>query len=117
MHTFSVLHGAFYMLLNLSLPADLRMRIRIHFHRLIESVRLHYSVDQVSANVTIRIFDFGMNLVRTVISDANRGGIAEHDEIWDGKNDKGRQVSNGPYFYEVVVGTEKPIWGKILVLQ
>jgi len=82
-----------------------------------ESVRLHYSVDQVSANVTIRIFDFGLNLVRTVISDANRGGIAEHDEIWDGKSDKGRQVSNGPYFYEVVVGTEKPIWGKILVLQ
>ncbi len=82
-----------------------------------ETVRLHYSVDLVSANVTIRIFDFGLNLVRTVISDANRGGIAEHDEIWDGKSDKGRQVSNGPYFYEVVVGTEKPIWGKILVLQ
>lgn len=82
-----------------------------------EIVRLHYSVDKGSANVTIRIFDFGMNLVRTVISDANRQGIAEHDEIWDGKNDKGRQVSNGPYFYQVVVGTEKPIWGKILVLQ
>lgn len=82
-----------------------------------QSIRLHYPVDQVSANVTIRIFDFGMSLVRTVISDASRGGIAEHDEIWDGKNDKGRQVSNGPYFYEVVVGTEKPIWGKILVLQ
>ena len=82
-----------------------------------EIVRLHYSVDQASANVTIRIFDFGMSLVRTVISDANRGGIAEHDETWDGKNDKGRQVSNGPYFYEVVVGSEKPIWGKILVLQ
>jgi hypothetical protein len=82
-----------------------------------EIVRLHYAVDKGSANVTIRIFDFGMSLVRTVISDANRGGIAEHEEIWDGKNDKGRQVSNGPYFYEVVVGTEKPIWGKILVLQ
>lgn len=80
-------------------------------------VRLHYSVDKPSANVTIRIFDFGMNLVRTVISDANRTGSSEHDETWDGKNDKGRQASNGPYFYEVVVGTEKPVWGKILVLQ
>ena len=82
-----------------------------------ESVRMHYSVDQISANVTIRVFDFGMNLVRTVVSDANRGGVAEHDEIWDGKNDNGRQVSNGPYFYQVIVGTENPIWGKILVLQ
>jgi len=80
-------------------------------------VRMHYSVDNASANVTIRIFDFGMNLVRTVISDATRDGIAEHDEVWDGKTDKGRQVSNGPYFYEVVVGSEKPVWGKILVLQ
>ncbi|MGA7160570.1 MAG: FlgD immunoglobulin-like domain containing protein [Bacteroidota bacterium] len=82
-----------------------------------EIVRLHYSVDKSTASVTIRIFDFGMNLVRTVISDANRNGIAEHDEVWDGKNDKGRQVSNGPYFYQVVIGNEKPIWGKILVLQ
>lgn len=82
-----------------------------------QSVRLHYYVDKASANVTIRIFDFGMNLVRTVVSDASRSGVSEHDEIWDGRNDKGRQVSNGPYFYQVVVGSEKPVWGKILVLQ
>ncbi len=80
-------------------------------------VRMHYSIDKTAANVTIRIFDFGMNLVRTVISDANRTGVSEHDDLWDGKNDKGQQVSNGPYFYEVVVGNEKPVWGKILVLQ
>ncbi|HTR81797.1 MAG TPA: hypothetical protein VMM58_09225 [Bacteroidota bacterium] len=84
-----------------------------------EVVRLHYSIGYWPAKVTIRIFDFGMNLVRTVLSDALRGGTTtgEFDEIWDGRNDKGRQVSNGPYFYQVIIGNNNPVWGKILVLQ
>ena len=82
-----------------------------------EVVRLHYSTDNRSAKVTIRIFDFGMNLVRTVISDADRSGAPEFDEIWDGKDDNRRQVANGPYFYQVVIENGDPIWGKILVLQ
>lgn len=82
-----------------------------------EVVRLHYSTDNRTAKVTIRIFDFGMNLVRTVISNADRSGAPEFDEIWDGKDDNKRQVANGPYFYQVVIENGEPIWGKILVLQ
>ena len=82
-----------------------------------EVVRVHYAVGNRLAKVTIRIFDFGMNLVRTLISNANRSGTSEFDEIWDGRDDNRRQVANGPYFYEVVVGNDDPIWGKILVIQ
>ena len=82
-----------------------------------EVVRLHYSTENRTAKVTIRIFDFGMNLVRTVISNADRSGAPEFDEIWDGKDDNKRQVANGPYFYQVVIENGEPIWGKILVLQ
>lgn len=82
-----------------------------------EVVRLHYSTDNKTAEVTIRIFDFGMNLVRTLISGAVRSGAPEYDEIWDGKDDDKRQVANGPYFYQVVVHDDDPMWGKILVLQ
>ncbi len=82
-----------------------------------EVVRLHYSTNNRTATVTIRIFDFGMNLVRTLISNAIRFGTPEFDEIWDGKDDNRRQVVNGPYFYQVVIGSGEPIWGKILVLQ
>ena len=82
-----------------------------------EVVRFHYAVGYGYAKVTIRIFDFGMNLVRTVISNAGRDGTSESDEIWDGRDDNRRQVANGPYFYEIVVGNDDPIWGKILVLQ
>jgi hypothetical protein len=82
-----------------------------------EAVRLRYPFVKGSGTVTIRIFDFGMSLVRTLISNASRNGSGEYNEIWDGRDDKGRQVSNGPYFYQVVIGNEDPLWGKILVLQ
>lgn len=82
-----------------------------------EIVRLHYSTGGKDLPVTIRIFDFGMNLVRTVISGSTRSGSVEHDEIWDGTDDHHRYVANGPYFYQVIVGSEKPVWGKILVIK
>lgn len=82
-----------------------------------EIIRLHYSTQNRNANVTVRIFDFGMNLVRTLVNKALRSAQLEHDEIWNGKNDSGTQVANGVYFYHVVVDSDEPIWGKILVIQ
>ncbi|MDE3059051.1 MAG: hypothetical protein KGJ59_13955 [Bacteroidota bacterium] len=82
-----------------------------------EIARLHYSTGGKDLSVTVRIFDFGMNLVRTVISNAVRSGSLEHDEIWDGTDDAHRIVANGPYFYQVVIGNNKPVWGKILVIK
>jgi flagellar hook assembly protein FlgD len=67
--------------------------------------------------VTIELFDFGMNRVRTLLRNAQRSGTAEHDEIWDGKNDGGSFLPNGVYFYRVTVGGNDPAWGKVMVLQ
>jgi hypothetical protein len=82
-----------------------------------EFVRFHYSTGGTSANVTIEIFDFGMNRVRTVIKDAPRAGNPEYDEIWDGRNDSGDPVTNGVYFYRVILNNGDPAWGKVMVLQ
>ncbi len=82
-----------------------------------EIVRLHYSTQNRNATVTVRVFDFGMNLVRTVVNKVQRNGQLEQDEIWDGKSDSGTQVANGVYFYHVVVDSDEPVWGKILVIQ
>jgi ligand-binding sensor domain-containing protein len=82
-----------------------------------EAVRLHYSTPKSSARVTIHIFDFGMNLVRTVIENATRTGSGEHDEIWDGKDYNMNQIANGTYFYQVAIDNDEPMWGKILVIQ
>jgi hypothetical protein len=82
-----------------------------------ENCRIHYSTGGAESTVTIELFDFGMNRLRTLVKDAPRGGSAEHDEIWDGRTDAGDAVTNGVYFYRVIVGGGEPVWGKIMVLQ
>jgi photosystem II stability/assembly factor-like uncharacterized protein len=80
-----------------------------------EQLRIHYTTGTSEAAVTIELFDFGMNRIRTLLRNASRTG--EKDELWDGRTDSGRQVVNGVYFYRVKIGTDDPVWGKILVLQ
>ena len=80
-----------------------------------EFTRIHYTTGGPPASVTIELFDFGMNRVRTLLRDAQRQG--ERDELWDGRDDSGSTVKNGVYFYRVVTSGTDPVWGKILVLQ
>jgi photosystem II stability/assembly factor-like uncharacterized protein len=88
-----------------------------------EVTRIHYGMkgqsgsQRPSGGVRIDIFDFGMNRVRTLISDAGRNIGREYDEIWDGRRDDGRTVANGTYFYRIKIDDGDPIFGKILVLQ
>ncbi|MEW6702617.1 MAG: hypothetical protein AB1298_07845 [Bacteroidota bacterium] len=81
-----------------------------------ERIRIKYSTSQPS-NVTIRIFDFGMNLVRTVIQNAPRDARDEQIEMWDGKDESGKIVPNGVYFYRIDLGSNEPLFGKIMVLM
>jgi hypothetical protein len=58
----------------------------------------------------IRIFDFGMNLVRTIDQPAPT------EQAWDGLDGSGARVANGVYFY-AVEGAGPARWGKIIVLE
>jgi hypothetical protein len=80
-----------------------------------ESTRIHFTTGTGTAPVTIEIFDFGMNRVRTLIRNAFRSG--ERDEIWDGLDDRGETAKNGVYFYRVTVGGADQVWGKVMVIQ
>jgi photosystem II stability/assembly factor-like uncharacterized protein len=91
-----------------------------------EQLKIKYSTNGKELSVTIRIFDFGMNYVKTVIQSAQRGnpthvtnleGVAGVIDYWDGKDDNGKVVPNGVYFYRIDAGSEKPLFGKIMVLQ
>jgi photosystem II stability/assembly factor-like uncharacterized protein len=82
-----------------------------------EVVRMHYSTGGTAASVTIEVFDFGMNRVRTVVRDAPRSGDREQDDIWDGRDEGGKTVPNGVYFYRLSLTGSDPVWGKIMVLQ
>ncbi len=91
--------------------------------------KIKYSTGGKSESVTIRIFNFGMKYIRTVIQNSQRGtqlhivnntnssGVNGVLDFWDGKDDNGSVVPNGVYFYRVDVGSNNPVFGKIMVLQ
>ncbi len=86
-------------------------------------LKIKYNANGNGVPVTIRIFDFGMHFVRTVIQNAPRGnqlhsvGSGETLDYWDGTDDNGNMVPNGAYFYRIDAGSQKPVYGKILVLH
>lgn len=83
----------------------------------LEQLKIKYSTGGKDASVTIRIFDFGMNYVRTVIQNAPRNKDLEGaPDFWDGKDDAGIVVPNGVYLYRVDVNSNTPLFGKIIVL-
>ena len=67
-----------------------------------------------ASDVTVRVFDFGMNLVRTLEAPGRPAGPTE--VAWDGLSEGGLRVANGAYVY-VVEAEGQTRSGRILVLQ
>lgn len=83
-----------------------------------EQLKIMYNTDNKPANVTIRIFDFGMNYIRTVIQNVTRQrGLEGPPDFWDGRDDNGNYLPNGVYFYRVDIDDEEPLFGKIIYMQ
>lgn len=79
-----------------------------------EIVRIRFDIDN-PGSVKIRIFDFGMNLVRD-LDTYNATVAGTHEAIWDGVDGNGRNVANGPYFY-VINTPGRTVNGKILLVE
>lgn len=75
-------------------------------------VRIKFESSSAS-NGSIRIFDFGMNVVRELQLEFQLG---VNESMWDGLNTSGIPVPNGTYFYEVEAGKNR-FRGKILVIE
>ena len=83
-----------------------------------EQLKIKYSTGGKDASVTIRVYDFGMNYVKTIIQNAPRNRTIEGvPEFWDGRDDNGNLLPNGVYFYRVDIGDEEPLFGKIIYMQ
>ena len=83
-----------------------------------EILKIKYSTGGESRKITIRIFDFAMNMVKTVIQNAERTKtLDDSPDRWDGTDENGNVVLNGVYFYRIDFDNEDPVFGKIIVLQ
>jgi len=82
-------------------------------------ITFKYSTNGQSVPVTIRIFNFSMHFVRTIIQNAQRNFSSDSTPFdkWDGKDQNGNIVPNGVYFYRVDAGSNSPVYGKILIVQ
>ncbi len=76
-------------------------------------VRIKFEVER-QGSVNIQLFDYGMNLIRTL---ENRSyGPGTYEAVWNGLDGESREVANGPVFYRITTaGGEAK--GKILLLD
>jgi hypothetical protein len=54
-------------------------------------------------SVTLRVFDLSGRLVRSLIT-AELHTPGRHEVVWNGRDDSGRQVASGTYFYRLETG-------------
>lgn len=65
------------------------------------TTKIAFEIPQ-SENVSLKIYNIKGELIRTVINENLPAGHFE--KVWDGKNDFGREVSSGIYFYRLTAG-------------
>lgn len=79
-------------------------------------VRFQYQTKRPT-KVTIKVFDFAMELVAEVVSQKDRPVPGQYAETWNGRNSRGDIVANGVYFYRLDLEGEGAFWGKVMVLD
>jgi len=68
-----------------------------------------------SGVVSLKIYNIKGQLVRTVVDEHREKG--HYTEIWDGKNDNGKPVSSGIYFYKLETDDSKSQIKKMLLIR
>jgi len=76
---------------------------------------VHYHVEQ-SADVTVEIYDFAMNLVRVLAENRYRVGGSDYFETWDGYNGRGDMAAVGIYYIKVAYSTGAIRWGRLAII-
>ena len=77
-----------------------------------QSINGYVTCKNLSANVTIQIFDIAGRRVRTIHKEAGGGDEA----IWDVRNSNSDEVASGTYIF-IVQSEEDTFTGKIIVLR
>lgn len=91
------------------------------------SCKFIYNISAPKALVTIRVYDYNMELVKTIIENKERlsgtnGGprgrsTVESEDFWDGTNRSGKPVTPGVYYYKITTSTGERAFGKIIIAR
>ena len=76
---------------------------------------IHYRVTS-PCDVRVRIYDFAMNLVKTVTDGRSRPARGDYFESWDGYNEAGDMVATGIYYFKVSCSTGEEYWGRLDII-
>ncbi|UCF79296.1 MAG: T9SS type A sorting domain-containing protein, partial [Candidatus Eiseniibacteriota bacterium] len=74
---------------------------------------IQYSIG-TPGKVMLRIFDVSGRVTRTLVDESM--SVGEYQSTWDGKNDRGKQVGSGVYFYQLEAPNFRSA-KKIVILQ
>ncbi len=76
------------------------------------------------ANVTIKVYDYNMQLTKLVINNQPRKAATTSgrstnaaQDIWNGTTDSGRLAAPGVYYYKITASTGERSFGKIVVAK
>ena len=64
------------------------------------SATIRYTIAE-KGRVSLRIFDVGGRLVRTLVDEIQEPAEAAFEMVWDGSNDQGQRVGSGVFFYRI----------------
>ncbi len=83
----------------------------------IGNLKFHYKLKN-DGKVTITIYDFANNVVKTVVDGVDRIAATQYDDVdtWDGTNSNGEKVAAGVYFYRLESSSGEEYWGKFMVI-
>lgn len=74
---------------------------------------IHYEVKNKPQHVSLKIYDIKGRLMRTLIDKVQEP--MTYLILWDGKDDRGYDLSGGTYFYQLEIGKEQLIKKMILL--
>jgi flagellar hook assembly protein FlgD len=77
-----------------------------------QSVTVAFSLE-TRAPTTLRVFDTSGRLIRTLLDEPR--GEGRHRIVWDGRDDTGRRMASGVYFYRLQSGSVDETHRMVLV--
>ncbi|MDR2694525.1 MAG: hypothetical protein LBB74_09985 [Chitinispirillales bacterium] len=73
-------------------------------------------------DVTIRVYDYNMSLVKTVVNGERRRADKSRStdpvrDVWDGTNGRGKRVWPGVYYFKITSNAGERLFGKVILAK